>query len=131
QYGLVPTITFFLSKIDDEKSRNAFSSGLKYFSGKDTGNSNKYAVINDGVNSRGKGYASYLSLVLIWPLGDIMKQYQEIENLSGYSLISNQRDDPRNVLLRGLGTLEKYAPKIEILSLPALLELKKILRALS
>ncbi|MGC8569588.1 MAG: hypothetical protein ACP5LW_06265, partial [Nitrososphaeria archaeon] len=79
----------------------------------------------------GKGYASYLSLVLIWPLGDIMRRYQEIENLSGYSLISNQSGNPRNALLRGLGTLEKYAPKIEISSMPALLELKKILKALS
>ncbi len=131
QFGLVPAITFFLSKIE-KNTQNVFVYGLNYFSNKTIDESKDNEKIrllsHDAVFPEGRGYASYLAIVLVWPLGEIIENIENIKDLSGSSLAKEA--DPHKYLLKKVGMIEGYATKIEIMSMPRLLELKKITRAL-
>ncbi len=120
QYGLTSTLTFFLSKVGKE-SDDLLKKGFDYFSGivDKPGGDVKDDATNPDV---GKGYASYLALVLVWPLGKALKEVGI--DISSQSNIVDQ-------VLNKLDAIKQNEMKLELRIMPSLLELKKIIKALS
>ena len=121
QYGLSSTITFFLSKIENEK---LLDKGLEYFKGLEPQIPEN---LKGDAGSSGKGYASYLSLVLAWPLDDAFKKVK-INGL--VDELKQNSSGVRDTLLKNLHNIQRNELVLEAEALPGLLELKKILRAL-
>ena len=128
QYGLVPTLTFFLSKVKDEGSR-ALDEGFRYFRGDSLRLDADSPLVNDAAGGEGKGYASYLALVLVWPLGEAMKNVGV--ELTGGSQPNQRGGGLVEELLRHIDDIKAHQLELEMASMPGLLELKKILKALS
>jgi len=123
QYGLSSTITFFLSKIGDERS-TLLDTGLEYFKGIEPQIPEN---LKEDAGRSGKGYASYLSLVLVWPLEDAFKKVK-INGL--VDELKPNSSGVRDTLLENLHNIQRNELVLEAEAMPALLELKKILRAL-
>ena len=121
QYGLSSTITFFLSKIEKEK---LLDTGLEYFKGVEPQIQGNF---KEDAGRSGKGYASYLSLVLVWPLEDAFKKVK-INGL--VDELKPNSSGVRDTLLENLHNIQRNELVLEAEAMPALLELKKILRAL-
>jgi len=121
QYGLTPTITFFLSKME---KKTLLDTGLKYFKGVE---SQIQSDLKEDAGRSGKGYASYLSLVLVWPLEDAFKKVK-INDL--VDELKSNSSGTCDTLIKNLYNIQRNELVLEAEAMPALLELRKILRAL-
>lgn len=131
QYGLSSALTFFLSKVGRDDSE-LLDYGVDYFRGAvslDQELGKEKELVKDA-GEEGKGYASYLALVLVWPLGEAMDGAGLDGVVKGLKPPGGRVRGAAGILLRNLQGIQERELLLEAAAMPGLLELKKITRAL-
>jgi len=131
QYGLSSALTFFLSKVGRDDSE-LLDYGVDYFKGPVVNIDQKVREkLASDAGEEGKGYVSYLALVLVWPLGEAMAGAGLNGVVNGLKLSgSDHVRGAAGLLLRNLQGIQERELLLEVAAMPGLLELKKITRAL-
>lgn len=129
QYGLSSALTFFLSKVGRDDS-GLLDYGVDYFRGAVSLDQELGGKLVKDAGEEGKGYASYLALVLVWPLGEAMAGAGLDGVAKGLKPPGGRVRGAAGILLRNLQGIQERELLLETAAMPGLLELKKIMRAL-
>lgn len=129
QYGLSSALTFFLSKVGRDDSE-LLDYGVDYFRGAVNLDQELGKELASDAGEEGKGYASYLALVLVWPLGEAMAGAGLDGVVKGLKPPGGRVRGAAGILLRNLQGIQERELLLEAAAMPGLLELKKITRAL-